>query len=168
MSDKAIEQKGEKNIPAKEKNSKIAELTTLMELMKSFDVTDLEIADTDTSIRLSRAQPMMAAPVQMMTSPVAAATPLASSPSPTPPAETAITGHAVKSPMVGTVYLSASPEADNFVKVGQNVSVGDVLCLVEAMKMFNQIEADKSGVLKACLVKSGEPVEFDHPLFIIE
>ena len=87
-----------------------------------------------------------------------------------PPAETPapIEGHAVKSPMVGTVYLSSAPGEDAFVEVGQEVEVGDTLCLIEAMKMFNQIEADKAGKISARLVENGQPVEYDQPLFIIE
>jgi len=79
-----------------------------------------------------------------------------------------ISGHLVRSPMVGTFYRTPSPDAKAFVEVGQKVSAGDTLCIVEAMKMMNQIEADKSGVVKAILVESGQPVEFDEPLIIIE
>jgi acetyl-CoA carboxylase biotin carboxyl carrier protein len=151
-------------------SAKITELTHLMELMKNFDVTDLQICEGENSISLSRgghaaapaAQAFVPAPQQPTTAPTAAAS------APQEPASNQITGHPLRSPMVGTVYLSPSPEADNFVKVGQTVNVGDVMCLIEAMTMFNQIEADKAGVVKACLVKSGDPVEFDHPLFIIE
>ncbi|KAB7698243.1 acetyl-CoA carboxylase biotin carboxyl carrier protein, partial [Plesiomonas shigelloides] len=80
----------------------------------------------------------------------------------------AMTGHIVRSPMVGTFYRTPSPDAKAFVEVGQTVSVGDPLCIVEAMKMMNQIEADKAGVVKAILLENGQPVEFDEPLVIIE
>jgi len=84
------------------------------------------------------------------------------------PTTSEISGHIVRSPMVGTFYRTPSPEAKAFVEVGQQVKVGDTLCIVEAMKMMNQIEADKAGVVKAVLVESGQPVEFDEPLVVIE
>ena len=95
---------------------------------------------------------------------VAAAAPAAA---PAAEAEPAIAGHAVKSPMVGTFYRSPSPDAAPFVEVGQAVNAGDVICIVEAMKMMNQIEADKSGTITAILVEDGEPVEFDQPMITI-
>jgi acetyl-CoA carboxylase biotin carboxyl carrier protein len=154
------------------KGSKINELTHLMELMEKFGVTDLEICEGEHSVSLSRGQAVVHAAPTIQYAPSAAQAPALAAVAPTPQnneqTSSQITGHALRSPMVGTVYLSPSPEADDFVKVGQTVAVGDVMCLVEAMKMFNQIESDKAGVVKACLVKSGEPVEFDHPLFIIE
>ena len=87
-------------------------------------------------------------------------------PAATPSAPT--NGHELKSPMVGTVYLSPAPGSPEFVKVGQKVKAGDTLCLVEAMKMFNKIEADKAGTVSACLVENAQPVEYDQPLFVIE
>ena len=84
------------------------------------------------------------------------------------PAAAELSGHIVRSPMVGTFYRTPSPDAKAFVEVGQKVNIGDTLCIVEAMKMMNQIEADKAGVVKAILVESGQPVEFDEPLFVIE
>ncbi|HCI6882777.1 TPA: acetyl-CoA carboxylase biotin carboxyl carrier protein, partial [Klebsiella pneumoniae] len=84
------------------------------------------------------------------------------------PAKAEISGHIVRSPMVGTFYRTPSPDAKAFVEVGQKVNVGDTLCIVEAMKMMNQIEADKAGVVKAILIESGQPVEFDEPLVVIE
>jgi len=85
-----------------------------------------------------------------------------------PAAAAEISGHIVRSPMVGTFYRTPSPDAKAFIEIGQKVNVGDTLCIVEAMKMMNQIEADKSGVVKAILVESGQPVEFDEPLVVIE
>ena len=82
--------------------------------------------------------------------------------------DNALSGHVVKSPMVGTMYVSHAPEADPFVSVGDRVNKGDTICIIEAMKMFNQIEADASGTIKARLVENGNPVEYDQPLFIIE
>jgi acetyl-CoA carboxylase biotin carboxyl carrier protein len=113
---------------------------------------------------------------QMMQMPMAAPAAPAAAPAPAPaaaPAEDkaesvpALTGHPVKSPMVGTYYAAASPGADPFVKVGQKVKAGDVICIVEAMKMMNQIEADKAGTIEAILVDDGQPVEYDQPLVII-
>ena len=105
-------------------------------------------------------QPMMAVPPNATSSSIPATTAAA------PPCE--ITGHTVRSPMVGTVYLSPNPTAKSFVEIGQSVKPGDVLCIVEAMKMMNQIEADAAGVVKARLIENASPVEFDQPLFVIE
>lgn len=145
----------------------------LIELIQSTGVAEIEIREGEESVRITRetktAQTvMMAAPA----APVAAA-PAASAPTPaeTPKAEATATHdnkHSVKSPMVGTVYLSSTPTAKPFVEIGQTVKAGDVICLIEAMKMFNQIEADKSGVISARLVDNGTPVEYNQPLFVIE
>ena len=124
------------------------------------------------TVRISRAAPAVApAAIQYAAAPVApaaapAAAPVAAAPAEAPVAE--ISGHQVRSPMVGTFYRSPSPEAKAFVEVGQTVKVGDALCIVEAMKMMNRIEADKAGVVKAILVNDGEAVEFDQPLIVIE
>ena len=124
------------------------------------------------TVRISRAAPAVApAAIQYAAAPVApaappAAAPVAAAPAEAPAAE--ISGHQVRSPMVGTFYRSPSPEAKAFVEVGQTVKVGDALCIVEAMKMMNRIEADKAGVVKAILVNDGEAVEFDQPLIVIE
>ena len=112
------------------------------------------------------------APQQAYAAPAPApvAAPVAAAPEPAPssaPADSGPDGHKVKSPMVGTFYRSSSPEAKPFVEVGQSVKAGDPLCIVEAMKMMNQIEADKSGTVAAILVDNAEPVEFDQPLFVI-
>ena len=108
-------------------------------------------------------QQAYAAPVMQAQAPVAAAPAAAEA-----PAKAEISGHIVRSPMVGTFYRTPGPDAKAFVEVGQKVNVGDTLCIVEAMKMMNQIEADKSGTVKAILVESGQPVEFDEPLVVIE
>lgn len=124
------------------------------------------------TVRISRAAPAVApAAIQYAAAPVApaaapAVAPAAAAPAEAPAAE--ISGHQVRSPMVGTFYRSPSPEAKAFVEVGQTVKVGDALCIVEAMKMMNRIEADKAGVVKAILVNDGEAVEFDQPLIVIE
>ncbi len=112
---------------------------------------------------------VQAAPV-VQAAPAAAPAPAAAAPAPaaTESAPAAPAGHQVKSPMVGTFYRASSPSSPAFAEVGQQVNVGDTLCIVEAMKMMNQIESDKAGVIKAILVDNEEPVEFDQPLFIIE
>ncbi|MFZ2314216.1 MAG: acetyl-CoA carboxylase biotin carboxyl carrier protein [Gammaproteobacteria bacterium] len=142
----------------------------LIELIQSTGVAEIEIREGEESVRITRetktAQTMMmAAP---MAAPVAAA-PIAAPVAEAPKADTAHDNkHSVKSPMVGTVYLSSTPAAKPFVEIGQTVKAGDVICLIEAMKMFNQIEADKSGMISARLVDNGTPVEYNQPLFIIE
>jgi len=111
----------------------------------------------------------MAAPMAYAAPPMAAPAPAAApvAEAAAPAAAPVLSGHVVKSPMVGTFYRSPSPESPAFAEVGQSVKVGDVLCIVEAMKMMNQIEADKAGVIKAILVDDGAPVEFDQPMFTI-
>jgi len=110
---------------------------------------------------------MMAAPAAYAPPPAAAPITTAEAPATEAAAET-IEGHAIKSPMVGTFYRAPSPGASPFVEVGQSVKAGDTLCIIEAMKLLNQIEADKSGKVKAILVENGQPVEYDQPLFIID
>lgn len=151
----------------------IRKIKKLIELLEESDIGELEIKEGEESVRISRgtkhlAAQMMAAPMMApmpMQAPVAAAPVAAPVAAEAPVAATA--GHAVKSPMVGTFYASPSPEANAFVKVGQQVKVGDVVCIIEAMKMMNQIEADKAGTIEAILIEDGEPVEFDQPLVTI-
>jgi len=148
----------------------IRKIRTLIDMVKESGVGEIEITQGDESIRISGAptQVVQAAPV-MQAAPVAAApAPAAAAPAAESSAPSAPAGHQVKSPMVGTFYRASSPSAPAFAEVGQQVNVGDVLCIVEAMKMMNQIESDKAGVIKAILVENEEPVEFDQPLFIIE
>jgi len=144
----------------------IRKIKKLIDLIQESDIAEIEIHEGEESVRIGRnssaAPVMMAAPVM----PAVAAT------APAPVVETdpagPSTANAVKSPMVGTFYRSSSPEAPSFIEVGQTVAAGDVICIIEAMKMFNQIEADRSGTVKAILVENGHPVEFDEPLVIIE
>ena len=144
----------------------IRKVKKLIELLEESGVAEIEIKEGEESVRISRAMAPLAAPAPLapmqVQAPVAAVA--ADAPAPAP----VETGHQVKSPMVGTMYLAPSPGANNFVKVGDKVNVGDTLCIVEAMKMMNQIDADKAGVIKAVLINDGEPVEFDEPLFVIE
>ncbi len=150
----------------------IRKIKKLIELLEESDVEELEIHEGDDSVRISRRREQLAAPQYMAQYAAPAPQPApASQPSapaadePAKPAEPS--GHAVKSPMVGTFYRSPSPTSKAFVEVGQSVKAGDVVCIVEAMKMMNQIEADKSGTIAEILVENGQPVEFDQPLIII-
>jgi len=149
----------------------IRKIKKLIDLIQESDVAEIEIKEGEESVRISRnsatpPQMMMAAPTMHMT-PTAAA-PAAPMVAEVEAAPVANTNNAVKSPMVGTFYRSSSPEAAPFAEIGQTVAEGDVICIIEAMKMFNQIESDRSGVIKAILVENGHPVEFDEPLIIIE
>lgn len=148
----------------------IRKVKKLIELLEESDINEIEIQEGEESLRISRASSVVAAPV-MQAAPVAAApvaaAPVAAAPVAEAPAAPAIEGHAVTSPMVGTFYSAPSPGASAFVEVGQTVNVGDVICIVEAMKMMNQIEADKSGTVTAVLVEDGEAVEFDQVLVTI-
>ena len=151
----------------------IRKIKKLIELVEESGIAELEIAEGEESVRISRNGTAAPAPVQYAAAPMpapAAAPVAAVAEAPSAPAAAPATpaGHHVLSPMVGTFYRSPSPEAKAFVEVGQTVSAGDTLCIVEAMKMMNQIEADKSGVVTAILVEDGQPVEFDQPLVVIE
>ncbi|PJG58179.1 acetyl-CoA carboxylase biotin carboxyl carrier protein [Aeromonas cavernicola] len=148
----------------------IRKIKKLIELVEESGIAELEISEGEESVRISRnfSGQVTAAPqmiMQQAAAPVAApvaAAPVAVAADATP------SGHLMRSPMVGSFYRASSPEAKAFAEVGQQVKVGDTLCIVEAMKMMNQIESDKAGVIKAILVENGQAVEFDEPLFIIE
>lgn len=151
----------------------IRKIKKLIELAKESGIAEIEIHEDGESVRISLVSTQAAQTVvtsvptyhvpQEAPAAAPAATPTAA------PKESSTAGkHTVKAPMVGTVYLASSPGAKSFVEIGQTVKPGDVLCLIEAMKMFNQIEADKAGTITARLVESGVPVEFNQPLFVIE
>jgi acetyl-CoA carboxylase biotin carboxyl carrier protein len=147
----------------------IRKIKKLIELLDESGIAEIEIKEGEESVRITRQSasiPMAAAPVAMAAAPIAAAP--AAAAAETAPAEEEISGHKVTSPMVGTFYRSSSPGAPSFTEVGKQVSEGDTLCIIEAMKILNQIEADKSGTVKAILVDDGQPVEFGQPMFIIE
>ncbi|HEU5399270.1 MAG TPA: acetyl-CoA carboxylase biotin carboxyl carrier protein [Gammaproteobacteria bacterium] len=149
----------------------IRKVKKLIELLEESGIAEIEITEGEESVRISRgvsaqAPMMMAAPAPVMHAAPAAA-PAAAAPA-AAAAAALPAGHTVKSPMVGTFYRAASPGAKAFADVGQTVKEGDVLCIIEAMKMMNQIESDKAGVVKAILAQNGDPVEFGQPLFIIE
>lgn len=144
----------------------IRKVKKLIELLEESDVAEIEIHEGEESVRISRygtAPVAVAAPIQ--TAPVAA--PIATAAADTAAAPV-ISGHEVVSPMVGTFYRAASPGAKSFVDIGQQVEVGDTLCIIEAMKMLNQIETDKAGKVVSILVENGQPVEYEQPLFVIE
>jgi acetyl-CoA carboxylase biotin carboxyl carrier protein len=150
----------------------IRKIKKLIDLLEESGIAEIEIKEGEESVRISRGMPAPA-PAQYITLPpsaphaVAPAPVAAPSPAAPVPADNTPAGHAVKSPMVGTFYRSPSPGAKNFVEIGQSVNVGDTLCIIEAMKMMNQIEADKSGTVTAILVESGQPVEYGQALVII-
>ncbi|MAB24041.1 acetyl-CoA carboxylase biotin carboxyl carrier protein [Pseudomonas neustonica] len=149
----------------------IRKVKKLIELLEESGIDELEIHEGEESVRISRHSQQPAAPQYYAAPPVAAAPAPAAAAAPAAPAVEAApaepSGHLVRSPMVGTFYRSPSPAAASFVEVGQSVKAGDVLCIVEAMKMMNHIEADKSGVVQSILADDGQPVEFDQPLFSI-
>ena len=151
----------------------VRKIKKLIELIESSDIAELEIVEGEESVRISRnsSQPVYAAPA-VMPAPAAAepvAPPTAGNYSDPGKEESSLpSGETMDSPMVGTFYAAASPTSEPFVKVGDSVSVGDTLCIIEAMKMLNQIESEKSGVIKAVLVENETPVEFGQPLFVIE
>lgn len=149
----------------------IRKVKKLIELLEESGIAEIEIKEGEESVRISRhssapvtnfhQMPQHAVPLQVGP----AAAPAAAQAAEDPVAET---GHLVKSPMVGTFYSAASPTSNPFVSEGQQVSVGDTLCIIEAMKMMNQIEAEKAGTVRSILVDNGSPVEFDQVLFVIE
>ncbi|CAH8192784.1 acetyl-CoA carboxylase biotin carboxyl carrier protein [Vibrio aestuarianus] len=149
----------------------IRKIKKLIELVEESGISELEISEGEESVRISRnAAPAQMAPVHYAAAPAPVAAPTAApvAPAAEAAAPAVVTGHQVLSPMVGTFYRSPSPDSKAFVEVGQSVSVGDTLCIVEAMKMMNQIESDKSGVVTAILLEDGQNVEFDQPLVVIE
>ncbi len=150
----------------------LRKLKKLIDLVEESGIAELELTEGEEKVRISR-QPAMGqmqfAPAYMQAPMMQAPIP-AAAPSAAPAAEAAapaIDGHVVKSPMVGTFYRAPSPDAKPFVEVGHSVAAGDTLCIIEAMKLLNEIEADKGGVVKAILVENGHPVEYGEPLFII-
>ncbi|MDP3560275.1 MAG: acetyl-CoA carboxylase biotin carboxyl carrier protein [Legionellaceae bacterium] len=148
----------------------IREIQKLIKILQDSDLAEIEIKKGEESVRLTRnhhSAPVYQAPVQTASIVVPKTT--GSSPAPESVAESLPPqGHIVRSPMVGTLYVSSSPEAAPFVTMGQTVQAGQTLCIIEAMKMFNEIEADKSGKIVSILVANGDPIEYDQPLFVIE
>jgi len=147
----------------------IRKVKKLIELLEESDIAEIEIHEGEESVRISRAS---AFPVQTTQVAAAAAPSAPAAPAPTAaeaePEPEEISGHQITSPMVGTFYRAASPGSKSFVEEGQHVSQGDTLCIIEAMKILNQIESDTSGVVKKILAENGQPIEYNQPLFIIE
>ena len=150
----------------------IRKVKKLIELLKESGIAEIEIHEGEESVRISQQSQAPVTPAQAHTIPAIPAIPAdparpAASPANVAEAPAGIEGHTVNSPMVGTFYRAANPESGPFVEVGQSVNAGDTLCIIEAMKMMNQIEADRAGVVSAVLAENGEPVEYDDPLFAI-
>jgi acetyl-CoA carboxylase biotin carboxyl carrier protein len=154
----------------------IRKIKKLIELLEESNIGELEIKEGEESVRIARNSgtvqylnaPMQGYAPAPAQAPVQAAAPVAAAPAGAPVAAApAATGHIIKSPMVGTYYGAPSPGSPNFIEVGKQVKVGDVICIIEAMKMMNQIVADKAGVIESILVQDGNPVEFDQPLVTI-
>ena len=151
----------------------LRKLKKLIDLVEESGIAEIEVTEGEEKVRITRSlaaapQALYAAPAPMAHAPApVAAAPVAAAPAPAA-APAADLGNAQKSPMVGTFYRAPSPASPAFVEVGQNVKAGDTLCIIEAMKLMNEIEAEKSGVVKAILVDNGQPVEYGEPLFIIE
>jgi acetyl-CoA carboxylase biotin carboxyl carrier protein len=149
----------------------LRKLKTLIDLVSDSNVSELEITEAEGTVRIVKSAPAPVAMVtQMASAPVAVAAPVAAAPVPVaaPVAEAAPLGHTVKSPMVGTFYRSSSPGAKSFAEVGQQVKEGETICIIEAMKILNEIEADKAGTITKILAENGQAVEYGAPLFIIE
>lgn len=148
----------------------IRKIKKLIELVEESGINELEISEGEESVRISRGAVAMQQAPMMQAAPAMQVAPTAAPTAEAPVADTAPvpTGHIVRSPMVGTFYAAASPDTPPFAEVGKHVNAGDTLCIVEAMKMMNQIEADKSGVIKEILAQNEDAIEFDQPLFIIE
>jgi acetyl-CoA carboxylase biotin carboxyl carrier protein len=148
----------------------LRKLKKLIDLVEESGISELELTEGEEKVRISRQLQASAGNIQYISAP----SPAPAAPTSAPAAAEAapqviakVDGHEVKSPMVGTFYRSPSPDAKSFVDVGSTVAVGDTLCIIEAMKLLNEIEADKAGVIKAILVENGQPVEYGEPLFII-
>ena len=147
----------------------LRKLKKLIDLVQESGIGEIEITEGEEKVRISRQGPVAPAPV-MMAAPAAVTLPAGAPPAAPAAAQApeAPKGHTLKSPMVGTFYRAPSPGAPPFVEVGQSVTKGQTLCIIEAMKLLNEIESDASGVVKSILVENGQPVEYGQPLFVIE
>jgi len=155
----------------------IRKIKKLIELIEDSDVAEIEIHEGEESVRISRASSVQTPVIHQVAAPYPAAAPAAPAAAPAasaqpaaeqPAAEEELSGHVIRSPMVGTFYRASSPGSSPFVEVGDTVSSGDTLCIIEAMKILNQIETDTSGKVTRILVDNGQPVEYNQPLFVIE
>lgn len=147
----------------------LRKLKKLIDLVEESGISELELTEGEEKVRISRAVSQAAAlqPMQIAAAPIAPATSTTTENVEAAPAPVVADGHTVESPMVGTFYRASSPEASSFVEVGDKVEVGDTLCIIEAMKLLNEIESDKAGVVKKILADNGQPVEYGEPLFVI-
>ena len=150
----------------------LRKLKTLIDLVSESNVSELEITEAEGKVRIVKSGPapvaMVAAPMTAVPAAVAAPVAAAAAAPSAVPVEPEVTGHQVKSPMVGTFYRASSPGAKSFVEVGSQVKEGDTICIIEAMKILNEIEADKSGTITQILAENGQAVEYGAPLFVIE
>jgi len=146
----------------------LRKLKTLIDLVAESGIAELEVTEGEDRVRIAKFSPAPAAPTSSTTVMAAPAPVSAAAAAPVPAPEPVPTGHVVKSPMVGTFYRSPSPGAAAFVELGQAVKPGDTLCIIEAMKLLNEIEAEVGGVVKEVLVENGQPVEYGQPLFVID
>ncbi len=150
----------------------IRKVKKLIELLEQSDITEIEIREGEESVRISRANPS-GMPLYMPAAPLPTSPPLALAPpdltqDPSSPGADIPEGNLVRSPMVGTFYRSPSPGSRSFVEEGSSVKVGDTLCIIEAMKILNQIECEKAGTIRRVLIENGQPVEYNEPLFVID
>lgn len=148
----------------------LRKLKKLIDLVQESGIAELEITEGEEKVKIVKGGEASVTPLAPVTpeapKPAAAAASAPATPAP-PPAEPVAEGHVLKAPMVGTFYRSASPESKAFVEVGQSIKTGETVCIIEAMKLMNEIEADATGIIKAILVENGQPVEYGQPLFII-
>jgi acetyl-CoA carboxylase biotin carboxyl carrier protein len=149
----------------------LRKLKTLIDLVAESGIAELEITEGEGKVRIVKfsqaVQPVSYAPAPQQYAPAPAGAEAVAAAAPVAPVPAAVVGHTVKAPMVGTFYRAPNPNSPSFVEVGQTVKEGEPLCIIEAMKLLNEIEADKSGVIKEILVQNGEPVEYGQPLFVI-
>ncbi|MDP4908276.1 MAG: acetyl-CoA carboxylase biotin carboxyl carrier protein [Burkholderiaceae bacterium] len=149
----------------------LRKLKTLIDLVAESGIAELEITEGEGKVRIVKfsqaVQPVAYAPAPAQYAPAAPGAEAVAAAAPVAPVPAAVVGHTVKAPMVGTFYRAPNPNSPSFVEVGQTVKEGEPLCIIEAMKLLNEIEADKSGVIKEILVQNGEPVEYGQPLFVI-
>ena len=148
----------------------LRKLKKLIDLVQESGIAELEITEGEEKVKIVKGGEATVTPLAPVTpeapKPAAVAASAPATPA-SPPAEPVAEGHVLKAPMVGTFYRSASPESKAFVEVGQNIKAGETVCIIEAMKLMNEIEADTTGIIKAILVENGQPVEYGQPLFII-
>jgi len=146
----------------------LRKLKTLIDLVSESNISELEITEADGKVRIVKSDGAAAVPIAMVNMPMMTAQPVAAPSAPVAAAEPVELGHIVKSPMVGTFYRSSGPNAKAFVEIGQAVKEGEAICIIEAMKIMNEIDADKSGTISKILCANGQAVEFGQPLFVIE